>query len=325
MGKSPSPTILLRRLQQSDLPKLKEIATLVERDIPLDIESLQNHSWLAYTHQQQIVGFNLIEMVQQTQSLNIWLHGAVLPQWQNQNIGYTLINHSWQEIEQYLLTPQPNLPATQSISIHGWAKADDQAHNSLLQQFGLQPYHIYHELELLLTTPPPPFESPSMITIHPWQIDYCSEAVALRNRAFANSWGYQPTTASALHRHFCSGRYHPEDSFTAWQEGWLAGIIHCCRRKDRPIADIVWIAVDECVRGQGIGQALLKTAIQHLYQTGIKTVVVSSDSWANKPEIGLYQKIGFQVTKAVVDYQRTLYIGQENLQSMVNLNLARVE
>jgi [ribosomal protein S18]-alanine N-acetyltransferase len=66
-------------------------------------------------------------------------------------------------------------------------------------------------------------------------------------------------------------------------------------------AELASIAVDPCVRRQGVAQALLDYTLDELRSLRIKTwqLMVSVD---NRPAIGFYEKYGFLPTKRVKRY-----------------------
>jgi ribosomal protein S18 acetylase RimI-like enzyme len=206
------------------------------------------------------------------------------------------------------------LPVTaRAVGVDEWG---DHLFEGLFARCGLRPYHIYHELEIPATEVKSVPPLPPGIIIRPWNHSYCAAAVELRNRAFAQNWGYQPTTAEALHRRFQTARYEPTFSFTAWQQTpsrdeQMIGLIHACLGWTRKLrqaneGEIVWVAVAQEARGQGIGQALMLTAMNALREAGAAVISVSADNYADKPAIGLYTKLGFTVRKAMVDYRGEL-------------------
>jgi ribosomal-protein-alanine N-acetyltransferase len=52
------------------------------------------------------------------------------------------------------------------------------------------------------------------------------------------------------------------------------------------------LVVDEHLRGRGLGEGLLREAIQHCERRGIVELHIWTD-FDNKPAIGLYRKLGF--------------------------------
>lgn len=205
---------------------------------------------------------------------------------------------------------------SRSAFANAWAYEHDQSRCRLFARFGLHPYHIYHELAMPAHRIPPMPQLPPGLTIQPWANHHCLAAARLRNLAFAQNWGYQPTTAEALRRHFQRGRYEPAYSFTAWHGPNLAaakmvGLVHGCLGWTRKLrqaneGEIVWIAVAEEAREQGIGQALLVKVMNALREGGAETISVSADNHASRPQLGLYTKSGFTVRKAIIDYQRQI-------------------
>ena len=272
---------------------------------------LAENSWLVEAGPGQIVGYSRVEMVVEAARVNFWLHGTVHSGWRGQGFGRELIRRNWLDMH-VLARDYPDRPAFVST----WAYQQDKPRCRLFARFGLQPYHIYHELVLpaARVSPAPPV-LPGII-IQPWHDSHCELAVSLRNRAFAESWGYQPTTARALRRCFNSGRYEPEFTFTAWETlpaspQRMIGLIHCCLGWTRKLqqvneAEIVWLAVAPEVRGRGVGRTLVLTAINKLREAGVDTISVGADNPAGSPAPRVYTGLGFAVRKAIVDYQGEL-------------------
>lgn len=281
----------------------------IRAELETTMAELCQSGWLAQIDGNQVAGYNYVELVGGAE-LNFWLRGAVHPGWRGQSIGSQLIRHSWADMRQ-----QRVQAAGKTAWVNAWAYEHDQQRGRLFSRFGLRPYHIYHELAL----PALPIESiptPPGIVIRPWDNRYCEAAVALRNGAFAGNWGYQPTTAATLRRRFETARYEPSFSFTAWRQTpeageEMVGLIHACLGWTRKLrqaneGEIVWVAVAEAVRGQGIGRALMLTAMKALSEAGVETLSVSADNYADRPAIGLYTGLGFTIRKAIVDYRGEL-------------------
>jgi mycothiol synthase len=265
-----------------------------------DNDILTRTCWLAEAAD-QCVGYSYFEQVKTAEAVNFWLHGVVHPLWRGRGIGLALLQRSWDDIQQ-----SPPMQAgfgNKPIWVHGWSEADDIPHQRLLTHFGLQPYHIYHELSLPTTaiSAPPPL--PTDMTIRAWSETAYAAAVTLRNQAFAESWGYQPTTAEALRRRFQSGRYQAAYSFTAWHSAEMVGLIHGHWQPKAAIGEVVWVAVAPTHRQHGLGAALMLTLMETFRQAGAQTITLSADNHANQPNINLYLGLGFQIQTAIIDYQ----------------------
>lgn len=272
---------------------------------------LVENSWLAEAGPGQIAGYSRVEIVAEPDRVNFWLHGAVHPAWRGQGFGRELIRRNWADMRLLVLDYPGRL-----AFVFAWAYQHEKPRCRLFARFGLQPYHIYHELAVAVAQVGPAPPLPPGIVIQPWRDSYCELAVSLRNRAFAQSWGYQPTTGRALRRCFTSGRYEPEFSFTAWRalpgsQQQMVGLVHSCLGWTRKLrqaneAEIVWLAVAPEARGQGVGRTLLLAAINKLREAGVETVSAGADNPAGSPELGVYTSLGFVVRKAIVDYQGEL-------------------
>ena len=313
-----------RRFTETDIDSLTALVATVEAadegvsrtmaEIQADLETatadLTRTGWLAQVDRGQVVGYNYLETISGLEVVNFWLRGAVHPHWRGQGLGQALIRHSWADIGQH--AQSGDRPAW----VNAWAYQHDLSRCHLFARCGLRPYHIYHELDIPATEVKPIPPLPPGIIIRPWNHSYCAAAVELRNRAFAQNWGYQPTTAEALRRRFQTARYEPMFSFTAWhqtasRDEQMIGLIHACLGWTRKLrqaneGEIVWVAVAQEARGQSIGQALMLTAMNALREAGAAVISVSADNYADHPFIGLYTKLGFTVRKAIVDYRGEL-------------------
>ena len=310
---------IFRRFNAKDIPaliKLMAVTKAANDDPDCDLENIQaeveaaaatliDRCWLAQADIGQVVGYNYLETIIQPNVINFWLRGDVHPNWRGQGFGRELLRRSWTDM-QAICAYHRHRPAL----ANAWGHQYDEARQHLLMRFGLRPDHIYHELVFPTSKVIPAPPAPSGVIIYPWADQHCEAAIALRNRAFAQNWGYQPSTAQALRRHFKTGRYEPTYSFTAWRvfSNEMVGLIHAClewTRKSRRTneGEIVWLAVAREVRGQGVGTALILTAMNALRQAGVEIISVGADNPADNPKIGVYTKLGFTVREAIIDYR----------------------
>lgn len=266
--------------------------------------------WLAQIDTRQVLGYNYVETVGGPEC-NFWLRGAVHPAWRGQGLGRRLLERSWADmLQQHAKMGRP------AAWVNAWAYQHDQPHCRLLECLGLRPYHIYHEMELAAARVEPVPPLPAGVVMRAWDNRYCEAAAALRNQAFAHTWGYQPTSAEALRRRFQTARYESPFSFTAWRQKFgvaeqMIGLVHGCLGWTRQLrqaneGEIVWLAVTAAERRQGIGRALMLRVMNALREAGAEVISLGADSEAERPAIGLYTKLGFTVRKAIVDYRGEL-------------------
>jgi|GEM_PF-6993122 len=308
---------LFRRFVKTDIEALAVLMAAVEAvdegvgrpvaELAAELETaladLSETGWLAQIDTGEIVSYNYGETCGGAEA-NFWLRGAVHPAWRGQGVGYEVVRRSWADMRQ---------KCSGKAWVNAWAYQHDQARCHLWSRFGLRPDHIYHEFEIPAAQVMPVPALPPGIVIRPWEQRHCAAAAALRNQAFAHNWGYQPTTAEALRRRFQTARYEPGFSFSAWRqlpsgEAQMIGVVHACLGWTRRLrraneGEVVWLAVAEAERGQGVGRALMLTAMHALRAAGVEVISLGADSYADQPTIGLWPQLGFTLRKAIIDYR----------------------
>jgi mycothiol synthase len=316
----------LRRFAGTDIDLLAHLIAAVEMadegtnravaEIRVELQTaeidLRPTGWLAQIDDGPVVGYNYVEILG-GQEFNFWLRGGVHPAWRGRGIGRRLMQAGWTEMQRACTQ------MSRTAWVNAWADQQDRPRCRLLARFGLRPYHCYHEMERPAARVEPVPVLPPGVFIRPWDNRHCELAVALRNRAFAQNWGYQPTTAEALRRRFQSARYESPFSFTAWRrtsagDEQMIGLVHGCLGWARHLrqaneGEIVWLAVAEEARGQGIGRALMLAVMNALREAGAEVISLGTDNYADRPAIELYANLGFTVRKAIVDYRGELQHG----------------
>jgi GNAT superfamily N-acetyltransferase len=81
--------------------------------------------------------------------------------------------------------------------------------------------------------------------------------------------------------------YHPEGCFTLFSDNEPIGMITCTPYQT--VGWLGWLYVLEKQRGRGLGAELMKAGIEHLRQTGMKTIVIEAVVEA----VSLYKRLGF--------------------------------
>jgi ribosomal protein S18 acetylase RimI-like enzyme len=71
-----------------------------------------------------------------------------------------------------------------------------------------------------------------------------------------------------------------------------AGVV-ALRKLEDGIFELTKMAVDETVRGKGIGKKLMMACLQKGREIGARTIILYSNRTHNVPAIELYRKIGF--------------------------------
>jgi [ribosomal protein S18]-alanine N-acetyltransferase len=109
--------------------------------------------------------------------------------------------------------------------------------------------------------------------------------VAIEAATFPDPWPRHALAHEALENSFCS-------AFVAEVDGATAGYAFCWVIYEQ--AHLINIAVDEALRGQGFGEALLVHALRHARAQGADVIHLEVRE-SNRAAIALYQKHGFAI------------------------------
>ena len=94
--------------------------------------------------------------------------------------------------------------------------------------------------------------------------------------------------------------------FVGCRDGRVAAVAGCVR-----FGRTGWlgnVAVDDDVRGQGLGRAISQAAVDHLHQAGVETVLLT----ATKPGRPIYERLGFTdegISYGIWEQRRPLILG----------------
>jgi len=95
-------------------------------------------------------------------------------------------------------------------------------------------------------------------------------------------WGYTPADFQRLLA------LAPKGCFAAEREGRVVGVLSTTAYG--PVAYLGAVIVDPAFRGQGVGEAMMRAALEHLDGSGVETVVLN----AYLNVIPFYEKLGFR-------------------------------
>ncbi len=134
------------------------------------------------------------------------------------------------------------------------------------------------------------------------------ELVALQNKIFSGSWGFNPNTVEEI-------KYYLQLTDCRMDE------VTCIEAKRKKIG-YLWphklpndsgrirmrihmLGVDPEFQGQGLGKKLLQAAIYQMEEQGSKTVELTVDS-ENSPAVSLYNSLGFTLKSRSLWYEKIL-------------------
>jgi mycothiol synthase len=182
---------------------------------------------------------------------------------------------------------------------------------TLALRLGFKFIRHFYELKLDLNKIRLPNLEPSQYVIRSLGPDEADKLTHIQNRAFADSWGFNPNTsdeiAYRINLSSCSPRnimmvYHKNQPIGyCWtriftEEGSAAGIVK---------GDVHMLGVDPDYRGKGIGRDVLLSGLANLKRAGVSIVNLSADG-EDPVARGLYESVGFEVCSRNEWYERRL-------------------
>lgn len=132
----------------------------------------------------------------------------------------------------------------------------------------------------------------------------------LQNRAFADTWGYNPNTVETITFRINSSTFSRQDVVLTYERDRAIG---CCWtgisceegvpsvRKGR----IHMLGVDPDYRGKGIGTQLMMAGLVRLRNRGLRVAELTVDS-ENKAARTLYESLGFEVQARTLWYEKVI-------------------
>lgn len=134
---------------------------------------------------------------------------------------------------------------------------------------------------------------------------------AIQNRAFADTWGFNPNTRREISYRIHSSSCAPEDIIMVYRED--APIAYCWTRifhENREAGgasrgEIHMLGVDPDFRKQSIGKYVLLAGLSHLKQRGVELVELMADS-EMPASLALYESVGFEKYMRTEWYEKKL-------------------
>ncbi len=132
----------------------------------------------------------------------------------------------------------------------------------------------------------------------------------IQNRAFADTWGYNPNTVEEIIYRTDLSTCSPEDIALIYEGDKVVGYcwtgIACkggatSKKKGR----IFMLGVDPDYRGKGIGKKLLLAGLARLKSKGLQVAELTVDS-ENKAACALHKSIGFKVKTSSSWYEKVI-------------------
>jgi mycothiol synthase len=182
---------------------------------------------------------------------------------------------------------------------------------NLMSRLGFKFIRHFYELKLDLNNIRLPDFEPSGYIIRSLEPDEADKLTLIQNRAFADSWGFNPNTPDEIAYRINLSSSSPENIMMAYLKNHPIG--YCWTRiliEDNPAAggmkgEIHMLGVDPDYRKKGIGRNVLLAGLANLKSKGVTIVKLTADG-EEPAAVGLYQSVGFEVCSRTEWYEKKL-------------------
>lgn len=185
------------------------------------------------------------------------------------------------------------------------------AAKNLASHLGFKFIRHFHELKLDLNQIQLPDLEPSGYIIRSLGPDEADRLTQIQNRAFADSWGFNPNTPAEIEYRINLSTCSPENIMMAYLKNRPIG--YCWTRimmEENPAAggmkgEIHMLGVDPDFRKKGIGRNVLLAGLADLKSRGVTIVELTADG-EDPAALGLYKSVGFQVCSRIDWFEKKL-------------------
>jgi mycothiol synthase len=182
---------------------------------------------------------------------------------------------------------------------------------NLAARLGFKFIRVFFELQLDLNNIRLPDLEPSGYIIRSLGRDEADKLTHIQNRAFADSWGFNPNTPDEIKYRINLSSCSPENIMMAYLKNDPIG--YCWTRimlEDNPAAggmkgEIHMLGVDPDYRKKGIGHNILLAGLANLKSNGVAIVELTADG-EGPAALGLYRSVGFEVCSRTEWYEKKL-------------------
>ena len=236
-------------------------------------------------------------------------YGDVHPQYRGRGIGSRLL--AWAEgaaaelhTERYGARP---------LALEVQCQAGNARALRLFAQHGYREARRFYTMACDLSAPPPDRPVPEGVKIASFTPDLSADALLVRNEAFHDHWGSADTAPDRWELQIGSEAFRAEYSLLGTDDAGTPLSIVMCYEFDAATAatghrDLhVWlVGTRRAARGRGIASALLARALAVARADGFVTASLGVDADSPTGAVGVYERLGFTVTRTRVTFLRSL-------------------
>jgi len=195
------------------------------------------------------------------------------------------------------------------------ALAGNAGQRALLERAGFSPVRWFFDMQRALAEIPP-VRVPAGLRLVPFQLAHSEATRLAHNEAFADHWGFTPTSVEDWRRWGIGQRaFRPGVSFLLLDgtevAGYLLSYEYEAERAATGVreAHVGVLGTRRPWRGRGAGRALLAQAVRAYAEQGYHRAALGVDATNPTGALGLYESLGFAIRRQSISYARPLLPG----------------
>lgn len=244
------------------------------------------------------------------------VYGCVRDGWEGQGIGSYLIQWAEERAGQAV----DRCPEGARVSMYLQAAPSHERTIRLFEKMEMNPVrYSWFMLRNMEESPPKPSWPAGIQVRTQTDLDNLERILRATDDAFMDHWGYVDRSGDEERiRRFRHSIETDEDHdpslwFLAMAGDEIAGVALCASRMgaDREIGMVNTLGVRRPWRRQGLGQALLYHAFSEFFARGYRRVGLGVDTQNLSGATRLYKRVGMQVDRELVVYEKELRPGEE--------------
>ncbi|WP_091179319.1 GNAT family N-acetyltransferase [Paramicrobacterium humi] len=301
---------MLDAVRRADHPAWSVTRTEIDDAMGSSMLDLATDSLLALDESGTVIAFGIAAIAQgQATRVQVYLDGAVHPDWRGRGIGRLLL--AWQRDRSLQLLAASDKP------LPGWSMLHEAESNvpaqHLAERAGFTLTRYFTQMVRRLDEPIEPIPAKADVQIVPLSADLIEATRVARNDAFRDHWGSQPMTVERWGHLTSSPEFRNDLSRVAVVPGEdgsrrvVAFALTSVNESDWDAAGyakayIEYVGVVRDHRGQRLAPAVIAAALQAHKSAGIERSELDVDSDSPTGANTLYQSMGFSLGDRDLSY-----------------------
>jgi mycothiol synthase len=270
--------------------------TAVELDEEFDgVHTDRNRDVIVAVVDDHVVGYGYLTVLLGADTHRCYIWGGIHPDHRGHGLGSEMIDRLI-EMASERMADHTDAP----VALRAYVPTSDATLEAMFDQRGWTAVRWFDDLHRPVR-PVPSVPEPVGITIVDWDPMQTNELRDVKNAAFADHWGSQPSTEHEWSQLTDGGAARLRWSTMALdRSGRIVGLCLVHRHDaDDEVLGTTYAWIDKVAtlaehRGQGIAAALISATMQHLNDAGIANVALGVDSDSPTGAHRLYERLGFE-------------------------------